>query len=194
MNADSNKGKHSSTENISKESASETMRIIQEKMNADSNKGKHSSSENISTESASETMRRIQEKMNADSNKGKHSSKETMAPTRNLASEKIKMIRDQQQKFANLGKAPENLNDSEVEVDGVKKVANKFGETVKPKTAVQRKREEFERKQKEAAEHNNHKAHIQVVWKKKGSVPNQFSKQTTDSRGIAPKRSILDLP
>jgi len=75
----------------------------------------------------------------------------------------------------------------------IKKNANIFGGTVKPnKTAVQKRREEFERKQKEAAEKSDHRAHIQVSWSKAGST--KFKKAAKDSRGVAPKRGILDLP
>merc|ERR1719491_1687537 len=59
-----------------------------------------------------------QDKMNADSNEGK----QIMTPTRSLASEKMNMIRDAQQKFANLGKSPQRKspeipNDGGDEVD-----------------------------------------------------------------------------
>jgi len=188
MNADSNEGKQIMA--ITRSLASEKMNMIRDAQQKFANLGKSSQrkSPEIPNDGGDEVD--SQQEMNADSNE----CKQQMAPTRSLASEKMNMIRDAQQKFANLGKPSEIVNESEVEVVGLKKVASKFGETVKPKTAVQRRREELERKQKEAIKRNDHQAHMQVSWKKAGAGPSKFSKSSKDSRGIAPKRSILDLP
>ena len=72
-------------------------------------------------------------------------------------------------------------------------MASKFGDTVKPKSSVQRRREAFEKQQKEAAMKNDPKAYQSVTWKS-GEAHGQFKKKVKDSRGIAPKKSLADLP
>merc|ERR1712232_532027 len=124
-------------------------------------------------------------------------------PTRNLTAEKMKMIQEKQQKFANLGSSHDSTADKD-EAVSAKETASTFGEIIKPKsatsqstkpkTAVQMRREEFERKQQEAAKQNDPKAFMQISWQKSGSAPGQFKKTAKDSRGVAPKKSILDLP
>ena len=60
----------------------------------------------------------------------------------------------------------------------------------KKTSAVQRRMEELEKQQKEM----DSRTHMKVSWKTKGSGPGQFQKKVADERGVAPKKSLNDLP
>jgi hypothetical protein len=102
-------------------------------------------------------------------------------------------IKAQQEAFAKRGQKPALEENQDEELDGIKAVANAFGGSVKAKTAVQRRREEFERKQKEEAMKKDPKAFQAVSWQV-GQGYGKFKKEVKDSRGIAPKKSFSDLP
>ena len=88
-------------------------------------------------------------------------------------------------------KKEEKKPGNEMESLDVKKLSTQFGGV---KSAVRKRKEELERKQQEEAKKNDPKSYQKVSWKSKGSSPGQFKKVIEDSRGIAPKRSLDDLP
>ena len=103
-------------------------------------------------------------------------------------------IKAQQEAFSKKGQKSHDSEDKEEDpASGIKAAANKFGATVKPKSAVQRRMEELERKQKEEVKKNDPKAYQEVSWAV-GQGHGQFKKTAKDSRGIAPKRDLSDLP
>jgi hypothetical protein len=103
-------------------------------------------------------------------------------------------IKAQQEAFANKGKKIVEEGEEEVaNKTGVKAVADLFGDAVKPKSAVQKRMEEFERLQKEEAMKNDPKAFLQVSWQS-GEGYGKYKKEVKDSRGVAPKKSLADLP
>ena len=144
---------------------------------------------------AAERMASIKAQQEAFTKKGQRNEDDIAPPVSrgNLAAERMASIKAQQEAFANKGKKVDAEDKQDEEVDGIKAVANKFGATVKPKSAVQRRMEEFERKQKEEAMKNDPTTFQKVSWGS-GSGYGQFNKKVKDSRGSAPKKSFSDLP
>ena len=144
---------------------------------------------------AAERMASIKAQQEAFAKKGQRNEDDIAPPVSrgNLAAERMASIKAQQEAFANKGKKVDAEDKQDEEVDGIKAVANKFGATVKPKSAVQRRMEEFERKQKEEAMKNDPTTFQKVSWGS-GSGYGQFNKKVKDSRGSAPKKSFSDLP
>ena len=183
--------------------AAERIRMIKEQQEAFSKKGQKTVLDDNeppvrSGNLAAERIRMIKEQQQAFSKKGQSPDRKHInVGSGNLAAERMRMIREQQEAFANKGKKvdeeKEESDENETELSGVKGAASKFGDVVKPKSAVQRRKEEFERQQKEAAMKNDPKAHQVVSWKN-GSAHGQFKKTAQDSRGIATKKSLSDLP
>mmetsp|Transcript_15821 Transcript_15821/g.20080 ORF Transcript_15821/g.20080 Transcript_15821/m.20080 type:complete len:174 (+) Transcript_15821:83-604(+) len=173
------------------------MKSIQDQQEAFATKGQNSPDNKpktpITRNLAAERMAAIKQQQEAFSKKGQKSPEKPLpkATRGNFAAEKMAAIKAQQEAFANKGKKTEESQ--EEDTSGIKGVASKFGDTVKPKSAVQRRKEAFERQQKEAAMKNDPKAYQSVTWKN-GEGFGKFKKKVTDSRGIAPKKSLADLP
>ena len=100
-------------------------------------------------------------------------------------------IRAQQEAFAKKGQRIEQ--EAEEIKEGVSVTGKKFGESVKSKSMVQKRMEELERKQKEEAMKNDPKSFQKVSWSV-GEAHGQFKKQVKDSRGVAEKKDLSDLP
>ena len=183
--------------NVSRELATQRAKEFEEQMKQGKTPVKaKGSTEPITRNLAAEKMKAIQEQQEAFAKKGKKNEDDNVAPPvsrGNLAAERMASIKAQQEAFANKGKKVDAEEKQDEEVDGIKAVANKFGATVKPKSAVQRRMEEFERKQKEEAMKNDPKTFQKVSWGSGGGY-GQFNKKVKDSRGTAPKKSLSDLP
>ena len=176
--------------------AAERMKAIQEQQEAFRLKGQKTepappvSRGNL----AAERMKAIQEQQKAFSLKGQKTEPAPPVSRGNLAAEKMAAINAQMDAFSKKGQKPEVEDEpKEEEATGLKALANQFGDTVKPKSAVQKAREELERKQKEEATKNDPKAFQKVSWST-GSGYGQYDKKVKDSRGIAPKKTLSDLP
>mmetsp|Transcript_54041 Transcript_54041/g.65238 ORF Transcript_54041/g.65238 Transcript_54041/m.65238 type:complete len:174 (-) Transcript_54041:235-756(-) len=60
-------------------------------------------------------------------------------------------------------------------------------------SAVHKKKLAFERLAKEESRKSNPQVYLTTSWKAKHTY-GQYQKSTTDSRGVAPKKSLADLP
>jgi hypothetical protein len=144
-------------------------------------------------------MASIKAQQEAFSKKGQKTEEDIAAaasPVRgNLAVERIASIKAQQEAFSKKGQKNHDENEEKEEepLTGVKAAASKFGDTAKPKSAVQKRMEALEQRQKEEAMKNDPKAYQEVSWGT-GQGHGKFKKETKDSRGIAPKKNFTDLP
>merc|ERR1712194_800316 len=115
---------------------------------------------------AAERMAAIKAQQEAFSKKGQKT--EGVAPPvgrGNLAAERMAAIKAQQEAFSKKGqKAEEDEPDESQPESGIKAVASNFGDLTKPKSAVQKRMEAFEKKQKEEAMKNDHTAFQEVKW------------------------------
>uniref|UniRef100_A0A7S2E9S6 Uncharacterized protein n=1 Tax=Trieres chinensis TaxID=1514140 RepID=A0A7S2E9S6_TRICV len=103
-------------------------------------------------------------------------------------------VSDRMKWLQGMSKKDKNVDDEDkAEKGGVKDVAKSFGGTTKKpvvkKSAVQLRREELERQEKEKGKNPN----MAVSWRG-GNRHGQFKKTSTDKRGPAPKKSLADLP
>lgn len=178
--------------------AAERMQMIKEQQLKWTQLGKSPNKEKTAqsskdTAKIKQRMEMIKQQQERFNNLGKTQMDSKPEPiSRNLASEKITMIKQQQEKFNNLGKKSAVLEDDKKVETSNKATSNSSDETAKPKSAVQKRKEALENAQKEAAKRNNPKAHMKVLWKQKGV--NRFQKVTEDERGVAPKKSLDELP
>ena len=137
-------------------------------------------------------MATIQAQQEAFAKKGQKTEEDIPQVTRgNVAAERLASIRAQQEAFAKKGQ--KTVQESEESKEGVTATAKMFGDSVKSKSMVQKRMEELERKQKEEAMKNDPTSYQKVSWRA-GEGYGQFKKQMKDSRGVAEKKSLSDLP
>ncbi len=196
-------------EPVSRELAAERAKWLQEQSNKKPEKKENN--EPVSRELAAEKAKWIQEQ----AFKKEEVKKEVAPVSRELAAERAKWLQEQSNKQPEKkenSKAPvskmkinEKLkwlqgassNDEENEEPSPVKNQIKNLQGVRPKSvtksAVQLKKEAFEREQAEIAKKNNPSSFMQVRWKPKGA-PGQFRRSAKDLRGPVPKKTLADLP
>ena len=197
---------------VSRELAAERAKWLQEQSNKQPERKENN--EPVSRELAAGKAKWIEEQ----AFKKEEVKKDTAPVSRELAAERIKFLQkagdsDNKKetpkapvtkmkitdKLKWLQGTPSNDQDENNENDEPSPVKNQIKniEGVRPKkatkSAVQLRKEAFEREQAEIAKKNDPSSFMQIKWKTKG-VHGQFRKSAKDLRGPVPKKTLADLP